>query len=84
MKAVIQFEITGEENFLSHLSIESGRCAYHEGPAENPTLVIRTPAGVWLEISRGELSGQKAFMEGRYKAEGDLNLLLKFSHLFSA
>ena len=84
LKAVIQFEITGEENFLSHLSIANGRCAYQEGPAENPNLVIKTPAGVWLKISRGELSGQKAFMEGRYKAEGDLNLLLKFSRLFSA
>jgi multimeric flavodoxin WrbA len=84
LKAVIEFEITGEENFLSHLRIADGRCTHHEGPAEKPDLVIKAPAEIWVKISSGELSGQKAFMEGRYKAEGDLNLLLKFSRLFSA
>jgi multimeric flavodoxin WrbA/putative sterol carrier protein len=84
MTAVIQFEVSGEENFVSHLRIAGGKCTYQDGPSESPNLVIRTPAGVWLKISRGELSGQKAFMEGRYKIDGDFNLLLKLKTLFSA
>jgi len=84
LRAVFQFEIHGDENFISYLEITDGRCTYHEGPADKPNLVIKTPAEVWLKISRGELSGQKAFMEGRYKVEGDMNLLLKLSSLFSA
>jgi putative sterol carrier protein len=84
LKVDIQFEVNGDENFMSYLKIANGRCTYHEGPADKPNLVIKTPAEVWLKISRGELSGQKAFMEGRYKVEGDMNLLLKLSSLFSA
>jgi putative sterol carrier protein len=47
-------------------------------------LVIKSPADVWLKISRGELDGQKAFMEGRYRVEGDMGLLLKVKKLFAA
>jgi putative sterol carrier protein len=84
LRAVFQFEIHGDENFISYLEIALGRCTYHDGPANKPNLIIKSPADVWLKISRGELSGQKAFMEGRYKVEGDMNLLLKLSSLFSA
>jgi putative sterol carrier protein len=84
LEAKLQFEVHGEENFVSHLKIAEGTCTYQEGPADKPNLVIKTPADVWLKISRGELSGQKAFMEGRYKVEGDMTLLLKLNRLFSA
>ncbi len=84
LKARFQFEVHGEENFVCHLKIADGTCSYQEGPADKPNLIIRTPADVWLKISRGELSGQKAFMEGRYKVEGDMTLLMKLNRLFSA
>jgi multimeric flavodoxin WrbA/putative sterol carrier protein len=83
LKAILQFEVEGEENFVAHLDINGNRCAYHNGPAEKPNLIIRTPADVWLKISRGELNGQKAFMAGNFKVEGDMNLLLKLNRLFS-
>ena len=84
LQAIIQFEVKGEEDFIAHLEINEGRCTYHSGPADKPDLVIHAPADVWLKISRGELNGQKAFMEGLYRVEGDLNLLLKLNRLFSA
>jgi len=84
LTAKIQFEVAGAENFISHLKIGEGSCVYEDGPADKPNLVIKTPADVWLKISRGELSGQKAFMEGRYKVEGDMSLLMKLGRLFSA
>jgi multimeric flavodoxin WrbA/putative sterol carrier protein len=83
LTADLQFEVHGEETFIAHLKIVKGSCTYHDGPADKANLIIKTPAGVWLKISRGELSGQKAFMEGRYKVEGDMNLLLKLNRLFS-
>jgi len=84
LTAKLQFEVQGEENFVSHLKIAGGACTYQEGPADKPNLIIKTPADVWLKISRGELSGQKAFMEGQYKVEGDMTLLMKLNRLFSA
>lgn len=71
-----------KEAFTAHLTIADGACTYAEGPAERPGLVVRTPAGVWLAIARGELDGQTAFMRGQYTAEGDLTLLFKLKGLF--
>lgn len=82
LKAVYQFEISGAENFTAHLKIEDGKCVFHEGPAPNPSVVIKSPAEVWLGVSKGEISGPSAFMSGQYKVEGDLSLLLKLNHLF--
>jgi multimeric flavodoxin WrbA len=84
LTANLQFEVHGGENFIAHLKIAKGSCNYQDGPADKANLIIKTPADVWLKISRGELSGQKAFMEGRYKVEGDMTLLLKLNRLFSA
>jgi putative sterol carrier protein len=44
---------------------------------------VKTPADIWLAISKGELDGQQAFMNGQYKAEGDFRLLSKLRLLFS-
>jgi multimeric flavodoxin WrbA/putative sterol carrier protein len=83
LTADFQFEVKGDENFISHLKIANGRCTYYDGPADKPNLIIKSPADIWLKISRGELNGQKAFMEGRYRVEGDMSLLLKMKSLFS-
>ena len=83
LEAVYQFEISGRENFTGHLKISGGKCAYHQGPADSPGVVIESPADVWLAISKGELDGQQAFVNGKYRVQGDLNLLLQLKSLFS-
>ena len=44
---------------------------------------IFTPADVWLKIARKELNGAFALMTGKYKARGQIGLLLKMDSLFS-
>jgi multimeric flavodoxin WrbA/putative sterol carrier protein len=83
LEAVYQFEITGTETFVAHLRIREGRCDWHEGPVEHPGIIIRSPADVWLAISRGALDGQHAFMSGQFTAQGDLGLLMKLKSLFA-
>jgi multimeric flavodoxin WrbA/putative sterol carrier protein len=83
LNAIYEFQVSGEEVFSAHLTIEQGSCTYAEGPADSPGVVIKTPASVWLAISRGELDGQTAFMNGKYTVEGDLALLIKMKKLFS-
>jgi putative sterol carrier protein len=82
LNATYEFQVSGEEVFSAHLRIDHGACTYGEGPADSPGVIIKTPASVWLAISRGELDGQTAFMNGKYTAEGDLTLLLKMKKLF--
>jgi multimeric flavodoxin WrbA len=83
LEGIYQFEISGKENFTAHLKISKGTCTYHEGPANNPNVSVKTPADVWLAISKGELDGQQAFMSGQYQVQGDLGLLMSLRSLFS-
>jgi len=64
LAATIQFDVHGEEPGCYHLRIAAGDCTFHRGEAEAPTLTITTPSEVWLQISKGELSGQEALMQG--------------------
>ncbi|MBN2040308.1 MAG: NAD(P)H-dependent oxidoreductase [Spirochaetes bacterium] len=82
LKAVYQFQITGDEEFTAHLAIENGDCSFHEGNHSSPDVVINSPADIWLAISKGELDGQAAFMQGKYKVTGDLTMLMKMNSMF--
>ncbi len=82
LKALIQFEISGDEDFTAHLAIAEGKAVHHDGPAENPDLTVKAPAKIWLGVSQGKINGQMAFMTGKFKAKGDLGLLMKLNSLF--
>ncbi|MEE9617529.1 MAG: nitrilase-related carbon-nitrogen hydrolase [Anaerolineae bacterium] len=82
LTATIQFDVSGPESGVYHLRIADGECTFHERAATSPSLTISTPSDVWLRISRGELSGQEALMQGLYNATGDISLLLKMDSLF--
>jgi multimeric flavodoxin WrbA/putative sterol carrier protein len=84
LKALIQFEVTGKQAGHWFLSIENGKCTYHEGKVNSPTLTIKTSSEVWLAIANRQMDGQKAFMEGKYVTEGDMNLLMRMKSLFGS
>ncbi len=84
LKVTIQFEVTGKQSGNWFLSIENGKCVFHEGKVNDPNLTIRTPSEVWLAIANKELDGQQAFMEGKYTATGDISLLMRMRGLFSS
>jgi ferredoxin len=81
--ADMQFCVTGQEPGEYVLRIADGCCAAHTGKVSNPALTVHTPSEVWLQIARGELSGQTAFMQGLYRAEGNMMLLMRMNELFS-
>jgi putative sterol carrier protein len=82
LRATIQFNITGAEPGIYNLDISDGRCVFHNGTVPNPTLAINAPSDIWLGIMQGRISGQEAFMQGRYTAQGDFSLLQKWGELF--
>ena len=84
LKATIQFEVTGKQSGNWFLSIENGKCAFHEGKVNDPNLTIQTPSEVWLAIANKELDGQQAFMEGKYTATGDISLLMRMKSFFGS
>ncbi len=84
LNVTIQFDVSGGEPGVYHLSIAEGECHFHTGPAKSPTLTVATPSDVWLKISRSKLSGQDALIQGLYTASGDLSLMLKMDALFKS
>lgn len=82
LRADIQFRLSGEEPCTMFLSIADGKCSAHEGEAKSPALTIIAPTDIWMKMSRGEINKPKALMDGLYKVEGDINLLIKMAELF--
>jgi len=80
--AIIQFHATGKEPGNYYLHIENGKCIFNEDVAESPTVTIHTPSEVWIAINTGEMDGAQAFMQGKFRVEGDLGLLMKMRDLF--
>ncbi len=84
LQAVIQFDVTDEEPGQYYLDIAKGVCAAFGGVHPKPTLIIHTPANVWMAIRRGEMNGAEAMTSGKYSIQGDLALLIRFNELFSS
>jgi len=82
LTATIQFLLSGEGGGNMFLSIANGQCTFREGLEPSPTLSIRSSAGVWLKIARGEVDRPRALMDGLFSADGDMALLIKMGELF--
>jgi putative sterol carrier protein/multimeric flavodoxin WrbA len=83
LQAVIQFNITGSENFDGAISIHSTECTYIEGNPTAPDIIIMADTSVWHDVLKNKNSAQKAFMTGGIKVRGDFVLLSKFDTLFN-
>lgn len=81
--AVVQFDVKDENPGDYYIIISGKVCSAYEGTHSHPNLTIRTPAEVWLKIARGEMSGATAFMTGKFKVSGSLDLLMKLAKFFS-
>jgi multimeric flavodoxin WrbA/putative sterol carrier protein len=84
MKATLQFEFSGEVRGSCYLVIEDRAIRAMSGTAENPDLTIRSPFEVWADIITGKADGTRMFMEQKYSADGDMDLLMKFSKWFAS
>jgi len=82
LRASLQFHLSGDGGGAGYLEIGSGRCTFHPGEADQPTLVIESPVEVWTAVARGERSGAEALLGGAYTATGDLELLMQLDKIF--
>ena len=80
--ATIQLQATGKEPGNYFLRIENGKCTFHDGVADLPTATIHTPSEVWIAIISGEMNAALAYLQGKFRVEGDKGLLLKMQDLF--
>jgi putative sterol carrier protein len=84
-KADIRFIFTGEVTGECMLHIDNCSIETSEDIAFlKPDLTIKTPFELWMDIMAGKTDGGAAFIEGKYTAEGNLDILMNFPRYFGA
>jgi putative sterol carrier protein len=82
LKAVYQFDLTGESGTKFNLAIDDGKLDVGEGTHASPNITITMAAGDYLDMVNGKLNPQMAFMSGKLKIAGDMGLAMKMQQLF--
>ena len=80
--AVIQYHLTGEESGDYFITIRDGKCTAQEGIAQAARLTFSADGKEFRDILLGKIDGMMAFMQGKVKLTGDLNLAMKYTSLF--
>jgi len=80
--ASYQFDISGEQGGIWALDIKEGRCSLVLGGVINPSVTIALADKDWMAIREGKLNSQMAFMQGKLKIRGDMNLAMKLQTMF--
>jgi putative sterol carrier protein len=79
---VIQYIITGNDGGKFYMKIKNQKSELFEGQTENPELTITASRDDWVSVAEGKLEGTRAFMEGKMKAEGNMNDLIRMQKVF--
>ena len=81
--AVVHFKFTGSEPGEWNATIKDGKCEVAQGiPRKEPTMTLTADSADYIRIFTGELDGMQAFMQGKIKLGGDLNLAMKLMQMF--
>jgi putative sterol carrier protein len=78
----IQFHFTGEQASDWVALIKDGACAVEEKIYDNPTLALTADGQDYIDVITGKEDGMGAFMKGKLKLKGDLNLAMKMMNFF--
>jgi putative sterol carrier protein len=82
LSAKIQFNFSGEKKGACFLAINDGTIDVRQGKVSEPNLSVSSPFEVWMDILTGKADGQQMFLDRKYTAEGDLELLMQMNQLF--
>lgn len=82
MAVIYQFDISGPNGGKWALKIENAKCDLVVGGVDNPSVVISLSDEDWLAIREGKLNSQMAFMQGKLKISGDMNIAMKLQTMF--
>jgi putative sterol carrier protein len=80
--AVIQYHLTGSEASDWIIEIKDGVCKVEEGNHPNPKMTLAADSDDYKNVILGNLNAMQAFMTGKVKLAGDLNLAMKLPNWF--
>ncbi len=82
LDAVIQFKFTGAEAGEWYAVIKDGKVDVSKGEHASPKMTLTADSSDYVKIFTGEIDGMQAFMQGKLKLAGDLNLAMKLTQMF--
>ena len=82
VRAVFQFELSGDDGGTYHVKVDDGSIAIGEGPAPSANATIKMKGEDYVKMVTGKLSGTMAFLKGQMKIAGDMILAQKMQQIF--
>lgn len=82
LDAAIQFKFTGAEPGDWNAVIKDGKVQVERGVHPSPKMTLTADSADYVKLFTGELDGMQAFMQGKLKLTGDLNLAMKLMQMF--
>jgi putative sterol carrier protein len=83
LRATFQFNLSGEGGGDWAVTVADGTCTVVEGKTDKPDVTVGMLADDYVKITTGELQPVVAFMQGKLKLQGDMNLAMKLQELFN-
>jgi putative sterol carrier protein len=81
LDAVIQFQLKGEGGGDWNLTIRDGKSSIAEGIAEKPRLTLSANVQDFRNVLTGKTNATQAFMMGKIKLTGDMNMAMKLVNI---
>jgi putative sterol carrier protein len=79
----VSFQFIIEDDQPYYLTIKDQQCQLHPGNHQQPSVTLTTDSETLNGIIQGQTNGMEAFMAGKLRAEGDLDLATKLGELFN-
>lgn len=81
VKAVFQFDISGEGGGAWHVVVQDGAMEVHSGTHASPSAVVTASADDYVKIANGDMNGLRAVMTRRMRISGNLVMARKMQHM---
>jgi putative sterol carrier protein len=83
LRAKFQFRLAGDGGGDWVVAVANRVCTVTPGTVEKPDVTIGMAAADFVKMVNGELQPVVAFMQGKIKLQGDMNLAMKVQELFA-
>jgi putative sterol carrier protein len=82
LDVVLQFKFTGAEPGDWYAEIKDGKVDVQHATHPNPKMTLTADSEDYIKLFTGQLDPMQAFMAGKLKLTGDLNLAMKMTQFF--
>ena len=82
LKANVQFDFTSDGGKKYVVRIADSSCTVEEGEIANPDAALISSQATYLAVAEGRSNVATAFMTGKLKVKGNMQLLMRFQQIF--